>query len=165
MVDLSKAYCPDCGTAMDEEQGRDGSSEYDSLMQTRNLNQTAHLKLLEQFNLSSVFRLPPEDVDAPKVEENEPKPAKFDRQPEVHIRPKQPENIVSVPKNSDNIKPENANDIKPKIAGDAVIETPPVIENVPDSKKSLYIVLGAVLLLSGLALIFIVILGFVYWNY
>lgn len=158
MVDTSKAYCPDCGTAMDEEQERDEVSEYDSLMQTRNLNPTAHLKLLEQFNLSSVFRLPPEDADEPKVVESEVKPAKFDSQPETHIRPKQPENVESAPKNTDSIKPKNA---------DAVaVNSPPIVEDVPkNSKKNQYIVLGAVLLLFGLALIFITILGFVYWNY
>ncbi len=157
MVDASKAYCPDCGTAMDEEQGRDGHSEYDSLMQTRNLNPTAHLKLLEQFNLSSIFKLPPEDANESKTVESEAKPARFDRQPETHIRSKRPENIISVS--------ENANDIKPKSTGDVAIKPSPIIENAPNSKKNLYITLGAVLLLSGLALILIIILGFIYWNY
>lgn len=157
MVDPSKAYCPDCGAAMDEEQGRGGVSEYDSLMKTQNLNATAHFKILEQFNLSSVFRLPPEDTDEPKAVESEAKPVKFDKQPETHISPKQPENVVSVPKNTDDIKPKNIED--------AAIKTPPVIENATDSKKTKYIILGAGLLLFGLALIFVIILGFIYWNY
>ena len=158
MVDTSKAYCPDCGTAMDEEKGREGVSEYDSLMQTRNLNATAHLKLLEQFNLSSVFRLPPEDADEPEAVENEIKPTKIENEPETHIKAKQPENILSVPESSNDIKPKNIDDA-------AAINTPLVIENVQNSKKTPYIVLGAVLLLFGLALLFIIVSGFVYWNY
>ncbi len=58
MVDASKAYCPDCGTPMDEEEKRTGSSEFDSLMKTQQVSKTTQFRLIKQFNLSSIFTAP-----------------------------------------------------------------------------------------------------------
>lgn len=55
MVDSQKAYCPDCGAPMDEEQKRESSSEFDNLAKTQNLNSTMQKQLLENLNLSFIF--------------------------------------------------------------------------------------------------------------
>lgn len=55
MVDSQKAYCPDCGTPMDEEQRRESTSEFDNLAKTQNLNSTMQQQFLDNLNLSFIF--------------------------------------------------------------------------------------------------------------
>lgn len=152
MVDESKAYCPDCGTPMDEEQRRTGASEYDSLMKTQNINVTSHLKMMEQMNLSSIFT--PPKTDEPETAKKEPFAVKRETKT-VQLQPitennssvKQPINTVPKPKTENNLSSNNN-----AVAGD-----------VPSSKKTLYIIGGVVLLLIALAVAAAVTFGILYW--
>ena len=151
-VDESKAYCPDCGTPMDEEQRRSNeASEFDSLMKTQNINVTSHLKMIEQFNLSSVFT-PPKVADEPATAKKEPGAVKRETKtvqlqaiPETNT--KQPSNVVYKSEKENNLSSNNNT-----VAG-----------NTPDSKKTLYIVGGIVLLLLALGVAAAVTFGILYW--
>jgi hypothetical protein len=151
MVEESKAYCPDCGTPMDEEQKRNGSSEYDSLMKTQNINVTSHLKMIEQFNLSSVFT-PPKTTDESGTVKKEPAAAKRETKtiqlqaiPETNTG--QPYKTVSNPEKKNNLSSNNN-----AVSG-----------NEANSKKTLYIVGGIVLLFLALAVAAAVTFGILYW--
>jgi hypothetical protein len=75
MVPVSKAYCPDCGAAMDEEQLREAASEYESQSKTQNLNSTSQLLLLEEFNLSNFYEFQQKKAGESKGVEDEAPPA------------------------------------------------------------------------------------------
>ena len=163
MVDDSKAYCPDCGAPMDEEQKRSGSSEYDSLMKTQNLNMTSQLKILEQFNLSSVFTPPSADeagaVKKEPVPVREPVPVKepspiretktvqLQAIPEIDVNAGQPAPVIPSSKSESSF---SATDNS-------------VINTEPNSKKTLYIVGGVALLITALGLAAAVTFGILYW--
>ncbi len=154
-VDITKAYCPDCGMPMDEEQKRKGSSEFDSVMKTQNLSPTTQYRLMEQFNLSTVFKLPKDANESKAVENNEPAAVEnkvesvpLNVPPETRIEPKPPENKSEI---------ENKSKLVAKInqlfGGDS------------DSKTLLYVTFGVVSLFLVLALISVIILGILFWNY
>ena len=152
MVDESKAYCPDCGTPMDEEQRRSNeASEFDSLMKTQNINVTSHLKMIEQFNLSSAFP-PPQVADEPAAAKKEPGAVKRETktvqlQAIPEISTKQPHNTAFKSEQESSLS-SNRN----AVAG-----------NTSDSKKTLYIVGGLVLLLLALGFAAAVTFGILYW--
>lgn len=151
-VETSKAYCPDCGTPMDEEEKREGFSEFDSLGRTQNLSKTTQFRLLEQFNISSIFTPPQVNENQPKADQNEVKAndvkAEVKATPvnghqQAQIKPKQPGSAMPKPENVINLKAVN----DPK-AGSA-----------PASNKNLYYILGGILLFFVLTFIGISILG------
>lgn len=151
MVDETKAYCPDCGSPMDEEQRRSGSSEYDSLMKTQNINLTSQLKLIEDFNLSSVFT-PPKDADEqPEVKKEAPvnkvgtKTIQLQAIPEVISNNNQKEPIV----------------FDSQRAGNASVNKE--INKAANSNKTLYIVGGLGIFVLALILIAIVTFAILYW--
>ncbi len=152
MVDESKAYCPDCGTPMDEEQRRSNeASEFDSLMKTQNVNVTSHLKMIEQFNLSSVFT-PPQVTDEPAAANKEPGAVKRETKtvqlqaiPETNT--KQPDNTAFKSEKESSLSSNNN----------------VVVTNTSDSKKTLYIVGGIVLLLLALGFAAAVTFGILSW--
>ena len=152
MVDESKAYCPDCGTPMDEEQRRSNeASEFDSLMKTQNINVTSHLKMIEQFNLSSVFP-PPQVIDEsaaakkePGVVKRETKTVQLQAIPETN--PKQPDNTTRKPEKENNLSSSNN-----AVAG-----------STSNSNKTTYIVGGIVLLFLALGVAAAVTFGILYW--
>ncbi len=76
MVDPAKAYCPDCGMPMDEEQQRDELSEFDSLLGT--------------------VDYVPDDVNDPKAVENKVKSVPLNVPSETRIEPKQPDNRLEI---------------------------------------------------------------------
>ena len=153
MVDESKAYCPDCGTPMDEEQRRSNeASEFDSLMKTQNINVTSHLKIIEQINLSSVFT-PPQVADEPAAAKKEPSAVKRETKtvqlqaiPEINT--KQPDNTAS----------------KSRKEGSLSSDNNAVVSNTPNSNKTaIYIIGGVVLLLLALGFAAAVTFGLLSW--
>ena len=96
MVDPAKAYCPDCGMPVDEEQQRDESSEFDSQIKTQNVTPSARFRLIKQFKLSAFFKLP-DDVNEPKAVENKIK-SLLNVPSETRIEPKQPDNRLEIKK-------------------------------------------------------------------
>ncbi len=153
MVDVSKAYCPNCGTPMDEEQKRIGSSEYDSLIKTQRVSKTTQFKLLEYFNLSSTLAPPKKDADELNEVENEGKSVQLNVQPVTpvtRVTPKQPDPAV----------PQLGSEFNPIADRDASIDS------TSKSDKKFYTVAGGIILLFlFLAIISAVILGILYWNY
>lgn len=153
MVDESKAYCPDCGTPMDEEQRRSNeASEFDSLMKTQNINVTSHLKMIEQFNLSSVFN-PPQVADELAAAKKEPGAARRETktvqlQAIPEISTKQPDNTAL--RSEKKSSPSSNNNA--------------VVSNTANSNKTtLYIVGGIVLLLLALGFAAAVTFGILSW--
>jgi hypothetical protein len=151
MVDESKAYCPDCGTPMDEEQRRNGSSEYDSLMKTQNINVTSHLKMIEQFNLSSVFT-PPQVTDESGAAKKEPGIVRSETKT-VHLQ--------AIPEISTKQTVNTA--FKSEKESSLSSNNNAVAVNTSDSKKTLYIVGGIVLLLLALGFAAAVTFGILSW--
>ncbi len=150
MVEVSKAYCPNCGTPMDEEQKRDGSSEYDSLIKTQQVSKTTQFKLLEHFKLSSTFDPPQKDAGESNEVENDGKSAQLNVQPVTYDTPKQPDTAV----------PQLGSEFNPIADKDASIDSN------SKSDKNFYIVAGGIILFFlFLALMSAVILGILYWNY
>jgi hypothetical protein len=212
----SKAYCPDCGAPMDEEQKREGSSEFDSQMKTQNLKTSDQFRLLEQLNNSTFFNLQPKgaqeskpvETDAKPVQsepvaetdakhiqsnpvenqaepiqsktirnetkpvqsdviENQPRPVRFNSvdnltktiyltaQAEAKVYPKQPDYIAVESQNEPVAAPENYQ-----------ASTAAAGSNAPKSKRTFYIVGGIIVFLFFiLAVVFVIILGILYWNY
>lgn len=70
-VDPAKAYCPDCGMPMDEEDQRDELSEFDSLLGT--------------------VDYVPDNVNEPKAVENKIESVLLNEPSEMPIEPKQPD--------------------------------------------------------------------------
>lgn len=152
MVDAAKAYCPDCGSPMDEEQKRTISSEYDSLMKTQQLSQTTEFRLSEHFTQSS-------DSIPIKKDADKPNKVRKDRKTTViNLQPIAPE--TSVVRESSEIpasQPENERNRN--------VDQDTSVDTTPKSNKKFYIITGGVVLLFlFLALIVVVILGFLYWN-
>jgi len=153
MVDVSKAYCPDCGTPMDEEQKRTGSSEYDSLMKTQRVSKTTQFKLLEHFNLTSAFAPPKKDASESNKVENE------EKSPQLNVQPAAPVTYVT-PKQPDAAPPRLEGEFNP------IAERDVSNDATSKSNKKFYIVAGGIILLFlFLALISVIILGILYWNY
>lgn len=151
MVDESKAYCPECGSPMDEEQRRSGASEYDSLMKTQNINLTSQLKLIEDFNLSSVFT-PPKNTD----EQNElKKEAPVDKIGSKTIQLQAIPEITT--KNSQN---EAAVHPAPS-AGKASVNNK--TDSAANSNKTLYMLGGLGIFILALTLIAFVTFAVLYW--
>jgi len=148
-VDEAKAYCPDCGTPMESEQKRVGSSEFDSLGQTQRLSKTTQFRLLEQFNLSSIFSPPPRGENESKAVENDVKVVQPSGSQQAQIKPKQLDNAAPKPEKVINLTAENQ-----QKTGDA-----------SNPNKKLYFVLGVILLFFVLTLIGVIILGILFWNY
>jgi hypothetical protein len=152
MVDESKAYCPDCGTPMDEEQRRSNeASEFDSLMKTQNVNVTSHLKMIEQFNLSSVFT-PPQVADEPAAKKEtgavkrETKTVQLQAIPEISA--KQPDNTAFKSEKQSSLSSNNN----------------AVVSNTANTNKTtLYIVGGIVLLLMALGFAAAITFGILSW--
>ena len=147
-VDAAKAYCPDCGTPMDEEQKRVGSSEFDSSGKTQRLSKTTQFRLMEQLNLSSFFAPPQMGEKESKAVETDVKVVQPSGRQQAQIKPIQPETAAK-PKNVINLTAE-----KDRKTGDA-----------SNPNKRLYFILGGIILLFfGLAFI-VIIFGFLYLNY
>lgn len=144
MVDVSKAYCPDCGSPMDEEQKRAGSSEYDSLMKTQQISKTTQFKLSEYFNQSSGSVQPQSDNGKLNEVENERKSVVVNLQPIAPVS-----EIISTQSGSEVNR--NA-DVKAYVN-----------ENSKPN-KIIYIVIGSIILILFLALVLLGILGFLYWK-
>jgi len=152
MVDESKAYCPDCGTPMDEEQRRSNeASEFDSLMKTQNINVTSHLKMIEQFNLSSVFT-PPQVAEEPATAKKEPGAVK---------RETKTVQLQAIPETS--TKQPDSTAFNSERESSLSSNNNAVVSNTSDSKKTLYIVGGIVLLLLALGFAAAVTFGVLYW--
>jgi hypothetical protein len=153
-VDAAKAYCPECGSAMDEEEKRTSFSEFDQLMKTQNINSTTHFRLMEQFKLSSVFK-PPQAAEADQnLEKN--KEAAAAKATAANAPP-----------------PEKTPDQKFAAAGAAnaargtvggQIENKPAGDNTSTSNTKIYIIIGAATFFLALFVISIV-LGLLYWFY
>lgn len=159
VVDASKAYCPDCGTPMDEELRRNDSSEFDSLMKTQNINRTTQLRLLEQFELSSFFTPPPQDSNQPNVARSEPK-ANPPNEIKVKAAPPNEIKVIANPPSEIRATANPPNEIKEA----QYIQIQP--EAAPKkSGKRLYIGLGIGLFLFICVLIGVIILGLLYWQY
>lgn len=94
-VEVSKAFCPDCGSPMDEEQKRVISSEYDSLIETEPVSQATQAKLKEHFKLLSSFARLQKDPSESNESGNEGKSAQLNAPPVTYVTPKQPD--VAVP--------------------------------------------------------------------
>lgn len=151
MVDESKAYCPDCGTPMDEEQRRSGASEYDSLMKTQNINVTSHLKMIEDFNLSSVFA-PPKAAEESATAQKETAAPKMETKT-IHLQ------AIS----DTNIKQPVNNVAEPKVESNVSSNSSAAVGSEPNSKKTLYIVGGAGLLFLALAVAAAATFAILYW--
>jgi len=149
MIDAAKAYCPDCGTSMDEEQKRVGSSEFDSLGKTQRLSKTTQFRLLEQLNLSSIFSPPQTGENESKAVETDVKIVQPNVGQQARIKPKQPETAAAKPENVINLTAEND-----RKTGDA-----------SNSNKRLYFVLGGIILLFFVLALIVIIYGFLFWNY
>ncbi len=153
MVEVSKAYCPNCGTPMDEEQKRDGSSEYDSLMKTQQVSKTTQFKLLEHFNLTSAFAPPKIDASESSEVENEGKSVQLNAQPALpvtYITPKQPDTAES----------QLRSEFNPVANKDASIDS-----NSKSDKKFYIVAGGIILFFLFLAIISVVFLGILYRDY
>lgn len=147
-VDAAKAYCPECGAAMDEEEKRTSFSEFDQLMKTQNINSTTHFRLMEQFKLSTVFK-PPQASGSEKNKETAAKPAQADKPPPEKIsNPKPPENLTNSPSRTVGGQIEN------RVSDDKTQNS--------DTKK--YIVIGVISFLLAL-LVVSVILSLLIWIY
>lgn len=152
-VEITKAYCPDCGMPMDEEQKRIGSSEFDSLMKTQNLSSTTQFRLMEQFNLSKVFKLP-KDVNETKAVKNELRAVENEVKAVPNVPP-----VTHIGQN----QPDSSSEIKNKSKLAAKINQ--LFGSDSDSKTLLYVTVGVVLLFFVLALISVIILSVLLWNY
>ena len=153
MVDESKAYCPDCGTPMDEEQRRSNeASEFDSLMKTQNINVTSHLKMIEQFNLSSVFT-PPQVAEEPATAKKEPSAVK---------RETKTVQLQAIPETS--TKQPDSTAFNSERESSLSSNNNAVVSNTPNSNKTaLYIVGGVMLLLLALGFAAAVTFGILNW--
>ena len=152
MVDESKAYCPDCGLPMDEEQKRVGSSEYDSFMKTQQISKTTQFKLSEHFNQSDSSVPPPKDADKPSEFGNQRKSVVLNLQPIAPV-------ADAIPQQSETIPPQWGS------ASDPVADKNASVDSSSRSNKKVYLIAGGVIsLLLFLALIALVIIGFLYWN-
>jgi hypothetical protein len=146
-VDSQKAYCPDCGTPMEEEQKKSRVSEFDNLIKTQNINPSQQIQFLDKLNLSFIFaskndKQTPENVEVENKSFKQPiTPEKTNAQPQTAPTTRQP-----------SAKPE------------AVSET--AVEFGKKSAKKEYIVIGA-LVLAVLALfliaLVITLLGYIYF--
>lgn len=153
-VDAAKAYCPECGSAMDEEEKRTSFSEFDQLMKTQNINSTTHFRLMEQFKLSSVFK-PPQGAEADQnLEKNK---EVSDANPAV----------ANIP------PPEKTSDTKPAVVSTAnaargtvggQIENKPEGDKTSTSNKKTYIIIGAATFFLALFIVSAVLI-FIYWFY
>ena len=168
----SKAYCPDCGAPMDDEQKRSGSYELDSQMKTENISPSNQFRLLEQLNLSSFFNFKPQNSNEFKTVENEvaqvqlnstenqPKLVQFNPFDDLtntnHIIPPAVAKINTMPTNIA-VEPQNKPDLP-------VTNNAPV-SNAPNSKKKIYIV-GSIIIvfLFFIMAIVSVILSITYLN-
>lgn len=152
-VDATKAYCPECGSAMDEEEKRTSFSEFDQLMKTQNINSTTHFRLMEQFKLSSVFK-PPQGAEADQnLEKNkevaDAKAAVAKTPPEKTPDPKLA--VVNT-----------ASAARGKVGGQ--IENKPEDDKTSTSNTKMYIIIGAATFFLALFVVSIV-LGLLYWFY
>lgn len=138
-VDEAKAYCPECGAAMDEEEKRAGISEFDSLMKTQNISSTTQFRLMEQFNLSTIFKMP--------------KPTKVEEKQKTGTS--QPDEKPKGQTLSEQTHKKTVPVVKDKKAE----------SDTSNSNKKLYFVLAAVSLFFVLALISVIILSFYLWFY
>lgn len=144
-VEASKAYCLECGAPMDEERKNSDSSEFDSLMQTQNINRTNQFRLIEQFNLSSIFSAP-KNVNESNAVENETKPVSANPQRETQNNQRKTESIA----------------LKPQIEDSAASKK---TEAAFNSNKRLYVALGVGLFFLVSVLTAAIVFGFLFWNY
>lgn len=174
MVAESKAYCPDCGAPMDEEQKRSDSYELDSQRKTENLSPSNQFRLFEQLNLSSFFNFkPPNSNEFKTVEnevtqvqlnstENQPKLVQFNPFDDLtntnHIIPPAAAKINTIPPTNIAVEPQNKSDLP--------ITNNATIGNAPNSRKTFYIVGGIIIVfLFFIIAIVTVILSIVYLNF
>ncbi|MCY7374742.1 MAG: hypothetical protein LH472_02065 [Pyrinomonadaceae bacterium] len=150
-VDVSKAYCPECGAPMDEEQKRTGASEYDSLMKTQQISRTTQFKLSEYFNQSPNLAQP-KDTGQSNEAGNERKSVVFNLQ---SIAP--PANVTS--QKPENVAPQTGNE------SNRIADRKASVEDASKSQKKAQVVfVGIILLFLFLALIVVIILGILYWR-
>ena len=148
-VDAAKAYCPECGAAMDEEAKRTGVSEFDSLIKTQNINSTMQFRLMEQFKLSSVFKKP-KASELETGKEIKAKPVSLNEQTENRTVQKK------IDASTQHLKVENSVPVKKQVLSDDA-------SNIKN--KTLYIVLGVVSFLFILTIILVTLLIILYRNY
>ena len=177
----SKAYCPDCGSPMDEEQKRHDSSEYDSQMKTQNLTLTSQLLLLEQFDTSTFFNLNQKNANEPASIKNELKPVSSNGV-EHQAKPIQFDNstktIHLIPQAEAKIDIKQPIEIQPieiqpiytpsELPNESVVSANQDVSTstISNSKVIFYIVGGSLaLLLFFLVVVSAIILGVLYWNY
>lgn len=153
MVDVSKAYCPDCGSPMDEEQKRAGSSEYDSFMKTQQISKTTQFKLSEHFNQSANPAPPQKDTGQPNEFGNERKSVVLNLQPIAPV-------IDATPRQTETVAPQSGSNFNPAADKNAFIDS-----SSKPNKKIYIIVGGAILLFLLLALVAAIVTGILYWNY
>ncbi len=173
MVAESKAYCSDCGTPMDEEQKRNGSSEFDSQMKTQN------------FTLSSFYNIKKIVADESKPTETEAKAVKS-KTVESEVKPIQTNAVDNKTKSvrfnaADNltktiylspltdtkINTEQPNNIAVEQQNESYLSESDnsSVNAASNSKRTFYIIGGIIVLLfSVLAVLAVIILGFLYWN-
>ncbi len=139
-VDALKAYCPDCGAAMDEELERSGSSEFDSMMRTQNISRTTQFRLMEDFNLSAVFNT--KDLEETNGHRN----GAAQISPNANNNQRRAESVV--------IEPQN-------VSGAATKKN----EAVSNSGKKIYIYVGIGLAVFAFILIAAIVVGILVWNH
>lgn len=152
MVEESKAFCPDCGMAVDEEQKRIRPSEYDSLVKTKPVSQTTQFKLAEHFKLSSAFAPPKKAVGESNEGRNKGKPVHLIVQPLIPIKRDTPKRL-------------DTEVIQLGSEFNLIVDRDTSIESTLESDKKFYTVAGIISFSLSLALISAVILGILYWNY
>lgn len=145
-VDAAKAFCPDCGSPMEEELKDNSSTEFDSMMRTQNINKTAQLRMLDEFNLSGIFNLSKETEESNRVESQPLIPAPPVARQEPLFDPNKTQTII----------------LKPQNDFPAATKKPEVTAN---SNKKLFVALGAGLLFFILAFVVLIIIGLLYWFY
>lgn len=142
-VDAAKSYCPDCGAPMEEELGRDGSSELDSMMRTQNISRTTQFRLMEDFNLSTIFTT--KDITESDAGASETTQLSQPAQWETQSNQKKPETIV----------------LQPQSEGGVSTKKP---ETTASSNKKVYIVVGIGLFIFALLLIVAIIIGILFLS-
>ncbi len=126
---------------MEEELKSNSSSEFDSMMRTQNINKTAQLRMLEDFNLSGIFT----KKDISEADTSDTEAFVPPTRPEIKFDPGKTQTII----------------LKPEIEIPAAKKP----EAAFNSDTKLYFVIGAGLVLIGLGFVVMLILGVLFYYY